>query len=304
MTGSATAGSLITSSQIKNVSIQNRDIKKGTISLNRLTPAAQKAVKRAAQKGATGATGATGAAGPQGPQGTSVQGAPGPALSSGNWGIVNRTTIGSPTANLRSGPAKPPVGTGALNFSVKDGTEKISFGNEVDSIAGGLFANVSAVGFHVYTTGENITAGAGTANMPSITFEIDPNRAGSGSNYSSLVYMPPNSAANAWSGYIDATSTGLWGGTGGAFTGSKCDINGTRCTFEELMTHLNDGGDPATILTGAVTRGRDFSWSGAIDGLRINDTVFDFEETGVFARTAEHAPEGACGVFPARPTSG
>ncbi len=289
MTGSATAGSLITTSQIKNGTIQNKDIKKGTISLNRLTPAAQKAVKRAAQAGATGATGATGAAGAtgaQGPQGTSVQGSPGPALSSGNWGIVNRNTIGSPTANLRSGPAKPPVGSGALNFSVKDGTEKVSFGNEVDSIAGGLFANVTTLGFHVYTTGENITAGSGTPNMPSITFEVDPNRGNSTSNYSSLVYMPPNSAANTWSGYIDATQLGLWGGTGGAFTGSKCDINGTRCTFQELQAYLNDGGDPATILTGAVTKGRDFSWSGAVDGLRINGTVFDFEETGVFARTA------------------
>ena len=141
---------------------------------------------------------------------------------------------------------------------------------------------MTAVGFRVYTTGENRTAGGATPNMPSITFEVDPNVDGKPSNYASLVYMPENSAANVWSPYIDATSTGLWGGTGGAFTGTKCDINGSRCTFAELQDYLDDGGDPATILTVAITKGRDFFWSGAVDGLRINGTVFDFEERGVF----------------------
>ncbi len=38
-----------------------------------------------------------------------------------------------------------------------------------------------------------------------------------------------------------------------------------------------------------ITKGRDFSWQGAVDGLRINDTVYDFEETGVFETDpAEH----------------
>ena len=123
--------------------------------------------------------------------------------------------------------------------------------------------------------------------MPSISFEVDPNVNGKPSNYSSLVFMPNNTTANQWSGYIDATSdtAGFWGGTGGAFTGTKCDINGTRCTFGELQDCLDDGGDPATILTASITKGRDFAWNGAIDGLRINDTVYDFEETGVFATT-------------------
>ena len=48
-----------------------------------------------------------------------------------------------------------------------------------------------------------------------------------------------------------------------------------------------DGGEPARILTVAIAKGRDYEWSGAVDGLRINSTVFDFEETGVFARDAE-----------------
>ena len=51
------------------------------------------------------------------------------------------------------------------------------------------------------------------------------------------------------------------------------------------MDLLDDGGDAAKILTVAVTKGRDYEWHGAVDGLRINDKVFDFEETGVVTRT-------------------
>ncbi len=57
--------------------------------------------------------------------------------------------------------------------------------------------------------------------------------------------------------------------------------------FDQVMAVLNDGGEAATILTAAVAKGKDNSWQGAVDGLRINDTVFDFEETGVFERAAE-----------------
>jgi hypothetical protein len=312
MSTSAVAGSLITSSKIKDGTIQNRDIRRSSIGLNRLTPSAQAAIKRAGQPGQpgkTGATGATGAQGPQGDAGPSVLGSPGsgtagpagpagaqgpkgdtgatgpagPVLSSGNWGIVNRNTIGSPGAQLRSGPAVPPLGKGSVNFTVKDGTEKATYGNEIDQFAGGLVDNLTNVGFRVYTTGENWTAGGATANMPSITFEIDPNMGDRTTNFSSMVFTPTeNSPANQWSPYIDATSSGLWGLTGGQFpTSDKCSINGSRCTFAELKDFLDDGGEQARILTVSVTKGRDYSWQGAIDGLRINDTVLDFEETGV-----------------------
>ena len=72
MSGSAVAGSLITSAKIKDGTIQNKDIKKGTIALNRLTPATQRAIRLAAKPGATGATGAAGATGA-----TGAAGAPG-----------------------------------------------------------------------------------------------------------------------------------------------------------------------------------------------------------------------------------
>ena len=182
----------------------------------------------------------------------------------------------------------PRSGKGSLNFLVGSGSEKVAYGNEID-FAGTPLSSLTAVGFNVYTTGEDIAAGNGTPNMPGIAFEIDPNVTGK-SHYSSLVFMPNNTAANTWS-YIDATKaeSGLWGGTGSAFAGTKCDINGTRCTWDELQAYLkdNNNGTPAKIsYSVGVTEGRDFSWQGAIDGLRINGQVFDFEETGVAVHPA------------------
>jgi hypothetical protein len=294
--GSAVASSLITSAKIKDGTIQARDIKKGSITLDRLSSSTRQALLAAGPAGPKGEKGDPGDRGPSvlgsapapGEKGEKGEkGDAGPTLSAGNWGLINRNTIGSANAFLRSGPATPPLGKGALNLTVGSSAEKVAYGDEVDSVAGGLVSNLTQVGFRVYTTGENIAGGGSTANMPSITFEIDPNMSRSTSNYSSLVYMPDNTPANRWSDYVDATKTGMWGGTGGAFAGTKCDINGTRCTFDELQALLNDGGDPATILTAGISKGRDFAWSGAVDGLRINSTVFDFEETGVFARNAE-----------------
>ena len=243
-------------------------------------------------KGDPGAQGPKGDIGPAGPKGDKGdKGDPAPILTSGNWGVINRNTIGSPSAFLRSGPtAATPFGKGSLNLLVGSGTEKVAYGNEID-FAGTPLSSLTAVGFNVYTTGEDITAGNGTPNMPGIAFEIDPNVTGK-SHYSSLVFMPNNTAANTWSGYIDATKadSGLWGGTGSAFAGTKCDINGTRCTWDELQAYLkdnNNGTTPARITYSvAVTKGRDFAWQGAIDGLRINNSVFDFEETGVAERPA------------------
>ena len=48
------------------------------------------------------------------------------------------------------------------------------------------------------------------------------------------------------------------------------------------MSYLGDGGEPPRVLSVSVSKGRDYFWSGAVDGLRVNDTVVDFEERGVF----------------------
>jgi hypothetical protein len=245
--------------------------------------------------GATGATGSTGATGATGPQGV-----PGTVEYVGeHWGVVTRNTIGSPVADLRSGPygsfglapeaQAPPYGIGSLGIAVADnalsgGTpqEKASFGNEVDFF-GNLVADLTEVGFHVFQTGENAAISA--RNMPNITLEIDPNLESSPSNYSSLVFVPDAApVTNQWSDYIDATESGDWYLTGAAGTATGCSAS-SFCDFVAVQAALADGGEDASIYTVQVAKGRDNAWVGAVDGLRINAEVYDFEPFGVTATT-------------------
>ena len=277
ITGADVMNGSLTGKDIRNGSVRAADIRKGSISETRLSDALRARLGRTV----SGSPGAKGEKGDKGDKGD-----PGPKLSSGRWGVIDRNTIGSPVADLRSGPfsgttVKPPFGSGSLSLIVGSGTEKAAYGNEAD-FAGDRVADLNKVGFYVFTTGENTAAGGASPNMPSITFEIDPNLAATPTNFSSLVFVPAeNSPANQWSEYIDATTTGKWGLTGAAGTATGCPLSGGLCTFAQVKTALDDGGDPATILTAAVGKGRDFSWQGAVDGLTINDKVFDFEESGV-----------------------
>lgn len=138
--GSATAASLITSAQIKDGTIQNRDIKKGSISLNRLTPGTQALIRAGAvtplsgqsvgakgdkgDPGAQGPTGATGAQGEQGPNGsTGPQGPAGPQGPEGPKGDTGANADGS-------------VSTPVTAFGQEDFAE-YSFSREQDGPATG-----------------------------------------------------------------------------------------------------------------------------------------------------------------------
>lgn len=221
---------------------------------------------------------------------------------SDHWGVITRNTIGSPVAALRNGPfgsfgvtgpsARPPYGTGSLGIEVADNStsltppsEKVDFGNEVD-FYGDPVLGLNQVGFHVFQTGENVSYG-GPGNMPNIRFEINPNlTAAPATTYSTMVWLPdPSPVTDRWSPYLDATTTGRWYLTGNAGTVTGCSA-ATPCTFPQLKTALNDGGMAPTIYSAAVGKGRDSMWIGAIDGLRINRTIYDFEADGVRTRRA------------------
>lgn len=217
--------------------------------------------------------------------------------------MITRNTIGSPVAALRNGPfgsfgvtgpsARPPFGTGSLGIEVADDStsltppsEKVDFGNEVD-FYGDPVLGLNQVGFYVFQTGENVSYG-GPGNMPNIRFEINPNlTAAPATTYSTMVWVPdPSPVTDQWSPYLDATTTGKWFLTGNAGTVTGCNQT-TMCTFPQLNTALNDGGPAPTIYTAAVGKGRDNMWIGAVDGLRINRTIYDFEAGGVRTRRAD-----------------
>jgi len=210
-----------------------------------------------------------------------------------HWGVIARNTIGSPVAELRNGPyvsgvpaafAKPPFGRGSLGIEVADNStmlgtpsEKVDFGNEVDFL-GNRILKLRQVGFHVFQTGENISYG-GPTNMPNIRFEIDPNRPSlPNDNYSTLVWVPPAvPTANQWSPYLDTTTTGTWYLTGGE---TVC-TSSSPCTFAQLRTSFTSVNATPTVYSAAVGKGRDHMWIGAVDGLRLNNHIYDFEPDGV-----------------------
>ncbi len=275
----AVAAQLITGKDIKNNTIAAKDLKK-------------KLRNKIGQSGTAGSPGQTGPQGPQGPAGPATQA----TYTNPQWGVMDRNTQGSPQVDLRGGPfagttQEPPFGDGSLGLSVEgtprvptaNDAEQATFGNEVDFV-GDTVASIDELGFHVYTTGEN--NGRGNPNMPLIKIEIDPNLSSTASGFSTLTFQPSNTTANQWSPYIDATTAPASAAGNGFFlsgaagTATGCAL-ATPCTFAQLQTALNDGGDAATIFTVAVGKGRDFAWSGAVDGLRVNDTIFDFEPFGV-----------------------
>ncbi len=209
-----------------------------------------------------------------------------PTFTGSHWGVVHRNVIGNGDAELAASTVAPPMGQGALDIRTGSATDKAAFGNETDFV-GTKLSSLSAIAYSVFTTAENNAIAPG--NMPSISFEIDPNVIGSG-NYASLVYVPDNSAPDVWT-KIDAKGDPgkHWGLTGSFFNAQpdRCGLNVGRCTFDEVLAYLSANNDPAqgdaTLLTVQITKGRDFAFSGAVDALVLGDTTYDFEPLGVFA---------------------
>lgn len=247
-------------------------------------------------KGATGPAGPAGDAGEAGPQGPT--GPASPATYTTPSGVRSTATRSARRpwfcAVVRSSAAanqKPPFGIGSLGMTVNGvprvasatDAEAANFGNQLD-FQNLDFGTITALGFHVFQTGEN--SGIGNPNMPAIKMEIDPNLTATASNFSTMTFIPVNSPSNQWSGYIDATTAAAAPAgngfqlSGAAGTATGCNIS-SPCTFTQLQTALGDGGDPTRVLTFSVGKGRNNAWSGAVDGLRLNGTVYDFEPFGV-----------------------
>src|SRR3954465_14665861 len=199
--GGAVAAGQITGQDIKDDSIYSRDIHDGTLHSWDFSRQAMRSLK--------GARGPQGAQGPQGPQGPAgPKGEPGDAAKydGPNWSIIDRNTIGNGGAYLRSGPSyvappvgavRPPRGVGSLGLRPGSGRDKADFGDQVD-FAGHNLSDLQTLKYSIFTTGENNAAGPG--NLPSLTFEIDPNNpaiTGSSDNevhYTSMVYVPADQA--------------------------------------------------------------------------------------------------------------
>ena len=245
-------------------------------------------------RGATGPAGATGAVGPPGAAGPPGLAGRDATYVGPDWSIIDRNVLGGGDSYLRAGPGHllpGRLGEGSLGIRTGSPDDKSAFGNT--SLLGGTkVKDLTELSFSVFTTRENSRNGVSLANLPNLTFEIDPNRTGFPSNYSSLVFIPAALTAeqsdSKWTN-IDATAdaAGIWALTGSTHTACRHNT-GDACTFNQMQDYLDEGGaldeDAVVSLSVAFSKGRDMAWSGAVDRLVINTTMFDFEPFGVIAR--------------------
>jgi hypothetical protein len=211
--------------------------------------------------------------------------------------VVGRNTIGSPSAYFRVGPwgraagayaatVKPPFGDGSLGLHVGDiaagGTaEKLSFGNEA-TFADLPLRSITSLGYWLYVGEDSFTG----HSAPGITIEANPDA--NGRNYTTLSYLPEASAApsqpsprtaSTWQRY-DALAAGARWATSADLDASSavCDP-GTSCTWAQLLAQA--GANARVSFSLAITKGRDNEFTGAVDGLEVNGTTYDFEPEGV-----------------------
>ncbi|WP_157963955.1 hypothetical protein [Actinocorallia populi] len=208
------------------------------------------------------------------------------------WGVIGRNSSGSPVAELRMGPygrtfleypalQPPPYGQGSLGLTV-DGGEKVAYGNETD-FAGTRLRRIRSVKYWIFT---GVDYGIGTV-LPSFSMEVDPGLPGL--SYTTLVYLPdksvspsrpPTQLRHAWQKY-DATAPGNRWGSSRPLPGVTGCTLASPCSFKDIKEKMPDA---VVSLSVAIQKGTDDAFRGAVDGLQINDVLFDFERSGVRKR--------------------
>jgi hypothetical protein len=276
--GAGYAAGKVGSSGILNGSIRSVDIKNGTVKTKDLS------AKTIAQL-----QGADGAPGQNAPQ-------PEAAYQGANWSVVDPTTIKNGDSFLRPGPSfinrfaetvDPPLGVGSLGMRTGDSGDRATFGNQVD-YEGVPLSAINSVSYSIYISSFNSADDPSNENGPTFQFEIDPNHPG-GLAFATLTYQPTGlrpDLGQAWFEQNATTAERWWynGDQNGDMTaGTPGEVSGCTpanyCTLAEAKAAFPN----ATITTVQISKGPDREYSGAVDALRINNLMFDFEPTGVLA---------------------
>ncbi|MGH3378137.1 MAG: hypothetical protein ACRDP6_25755 [Actinoallomurus sp.] len=217
-----------------------------------------------------------------------------PAIASSHWGVIYRNTIGGPNAGLRSGPygrsavnsgpanIPPPYGLGSLGIIVGSAAEKIAFGNETD-FAGLPLRDIKVLKYWIFVGADSLAG----VSLPIISIEANP-RLGAltftslnfQADFSAPPSIPPVRAANVWQQYAASAGGSHWFATGATGTAIGCTVV-NACSFNVLKSRLPNA---VVSLSLGISKGRDSAFAGAVDGLQVNNTVYDFERNGVRRR--------------------
>ncbi|MFC4536498.1 hypothetical protein [Sphaerisporangium dianthi] len=171
----------------------------------------------------------------------------------------------------------PPYGVGSLGLIVGDSPDKIAFGNET-TFAELPVSDLITLKYWAFA-GTNSPA---EVRVPSLSIEVDPNVGAT--DLTTLIYLPDTSTSpsapatrlpNTWQQYDAGAAGSQWYATGATGTLINCTLI-APCSFDDLKARL-----PNAVITLSLGFIEDTAFIGAIDGLQVNNTVYDFEPLGV-----------------------
>ena len=306
---SATAAQLITSEDIKDETIQNRDLRDGALTWSKLRESTQNKIERMASarntaassspggagpagpagpKGDTGARGATGAAGPKGDKGDKGDAGPAGAATlvtpyEGNfdktaalgsdWGEDAYDCSGGTVTGSQgftNGVEGAPLGTGAFTLSNTGANARRQIHyNELD---GTRLADLGTLRYSARADSPGAT--------PYVDIGVDED--GDGDRDESLFFEPAyqNASYNAPEQGAVADAWQSWNVLIGAVRLNSSEATPTRTLPEYLADHPNariQGTQFGGGIRFAVGCGGAAAYEAAFDNITIGKTVFDFE---------------------------
>jgi hypothetical protein len=143
-----------------------------------------------------------------------------------------------------SATVPPPYGVGSLGIIVGSGTERIQFGNETD-FAGVPLNSITTLKYWIFATSPS----APSSRLPSTWQQYDASAAGS-----------------------------KWYATNAATAAATGCTQTTPCSFSTLKAQLPNA---VITLSLGINKGRDNPFVGAVDGVQVNNALYDFEPSGV-----------------------
>ena len=118
-------------------------------------------------------------------------------------------------------------------------------------------------------------------SVPGLSIEVDPNVGSAG--YATLIYLPDTSTGpsapatrlpNTWQQYDTSAAGSQWYATGATGSLINCTL-AAPCSFDALKAAM-----PDAVITLSLGFSMDTAFIGAIDGLQVNNTVYDFGPLG------------------------
>lgn len=196
-TGTAAAGSLITSSKIKDGTIQGRDIKKGTITSDRLSKGVRRELKKA---GTPGQQGPKGDKGDTGAPGATLQGSPQKG-EKGDKGDKGQDGLNPATLVAKDGDAGWQLSGGGTDLtgpkaSLSGGELRLQGGFDRDTPSGGIgiahaydnlpLGSLTTLSYDFRT----LKRPANSVNAPTIHISVLKANTGTPSGFTNFVFEP------------------------------------------------------------------------------------------------------------------